>query len=106
MNITGGATSLTPKIITTQNSYLGLSPAGANIYYQLPNPATCPGRIYYVRNNDNSVNAQLGTVAGFICPGSSNCLGAGAYLQLNSNSPSKTLICISDGINWTVGKID
>ncbi|MBL0055978.1 MAG: hypothetical protein IPP31_07215 [Chitinophagaceae bacterium] len=105
MSISGG-TIITPGLITTQKSYLGLSPAGGTDYYQLPSPVTSAGRIYYIRNNDNAVSAWVGTVAGLICPGNGNCLAFGSYYELQATGGVKTIIAISDGVNWTVGKID
>jgi hypothetical protein len=103
MNIAGG-TNVSPVLLTSQRSYIGLSPAGSNQYFQLPNPASCPGRIYYLRNNDNALDAFLGTAAAQICPGDGNCIPAGSFIQMSGAGLRKTLVCISDGVNWTVGR--
>lgn len=105
MNIIGG-TLATPVVINSQKAYLGLSPAAGSEYYQLPSPVFYPGRIYYIRNNDNGLSAWLGTVAGLICPGNSNCMALGSFYELLPTAAGKTLVAISDGVNWTVGKID
>ncbi|HQY12074.1 MAG TPA: hypothetical protein PK133_07655 [Ferruginibacter sp.] len=103
-NITGGTIG-SPTVISTQKSFLSLSPSGGD-HYQLPNPLNCAGRIYYIRNTDNTVAAQLGSVAGLICPGSGACLAPGAYYSMAGAASGKTVVAISDGTNWTVGKID
>jgi hypothetical protein len=105
MNIAGGDIG-SPTLITTQKSYLGLSPSGTNIYYRLPDPASYPGRIYYIRNNDNSISAWIGTVSGVICPGSSTCLSSGVYYELKATVSVKSVMAISDGTNWSVFKLD
>ena len=105
LNMVGGTVGA-PVSITTQKSYIGLSPSGSNVYYLLPSPSANTGRIYYIRNNDAAVVAQLGTISGLICPGSGACLVSGGYYGLNGTGSVKTVIAISDGINWTVGKID
>lgn len=108
----GGGASGTPVQISSQNAYIGLSPTGGNDYYELPDPATCPGRIYYIRNNNNP-GADYAYIrsggAGQICSGSGSCLGTGNYYAITTGDPNpvpKTVICISDGTNWTVGRID
>ena len=53
MAVAGGPAG-TPVILSTQKSYIGLSPGVATDYYQLPSPVASPGRIYYIRNNDNA----------------------------------------------------
>jgi hypothetical protein len=100
-----GGTIGSPTVIDAEKSIITLAPS-ANVYYQLPHPGTCEGRIYYLRNNNNGVTAQLGSVAGSICPGSGACLAPGSYYALNAAASGKTVIAISDGSNWVVGKID
>jgi hypothetical protein len=72
----------------------------------LPDPATVPGRIYYIRNNSGIFFANIVTAAGNIFPGSSNNVAGGNTYTLNPTTAVKTVICISDGTNWTVGRID
>lgn len=103
-NIAGGTIG-SPTVISSQKSFLTLSPAGGN-YYQLPNPATCVGRTYYIRNTDAAVTAQLGSAAGSICPGSGACLAPGTYYAMNAAASGKTVIAISDGSSWVVGTIN
>jgi trimeric autotransporter adhesin len=111
MGVTGGGLA-TPAALDGLKGYIGLSPSGGNDYYELPDPATCPGRIYYIRNNNNP-GADYAFIrsagAGQICSGGGACLGAGTYYTITTGNPNpvpKTVICISDGTNWTVGRID
>jgi hypothetical protein len=111
MNVAGGSMSI-PATLSGYNGYIGLSPVAGNDYYELPDPASCAGRIYYIRNNNNPGSdyafiRSAGT--GQICSGGGACLGAGVYYSITTGSPNpvpKTVICISDGANWTVGRID
>lgn len=111
MGLAGG-TSGTPVSLANQKSYIGLAPSGGNDYYELPDPSTCTGRIYYLRNNNNAGGdyANIRSAgSGQICSGGGPCLGAGVYYAITTGSPNpvpKTVICISDGTNWTVGRID
>jgi hypothetical protein len=106
MGLTGGGIG-SPVSLTNQKTYIGCSPAdNTNNFYQLPDPATCPGRIFYIRNNSSSFFANIVTAAGFIYPGSSASIAGGNTYTLNQTTSVKTVICISDGVNWTVWKID
>jgi hypothetical protein len=106
MNVAGGFTSGTSVTLTSQKAYIGLNPTAAGPYYQLPDPTTCTGRIYYIRNNDNSNSAWIGTISGLLCPGNFTCLAPGTFYELKANISVKTVIAISDGFNWTIGRID
>ncbi len=104
MGIAGGASG-SPVSLLNYKSYLGLSPAdNTNNYYQLPSPVTYPGRMYIIRNNSPSFNANLTTAAGSLYSGNSS--GAYSTYVLNFNSSGKTIMVISDGSNWTIMKQD
>jgi hypothetical protein len=106
MNVAGGAIG-SPVQLGASKSYVGLEPSGSNNYYELPAANTCPGRIYYIRNNANVNFAYVRAASpSLICPGSSACLNAGDYYELKVAASVKTIIAISDGTNWTVGRID
>jgi hypothetical protein len=106
MGLAGG-TIAAPVSLANQKTYIGCSPAdNTNNFYQLPDPSSVAGRIYYIRNNSNTFFANIVTAAGNIFPGSSNTAAGGNTYTLNPTTSVKTIICISDGINWTVGKID
>jgi trimeric autotransporter adhesin len=106
LNIAGGAIG-SPTSLEGSKAYIGLAPSGSNNYFELPVASTCPGRIYYIRNNANVNFAYVRAASpGLICPGSGACLNAGDYYELKAAASVKTIIAISDGVNWTVGKID
>lgn len=100
INIAGGASG-SPVSLAASNSYIGLLPAdGINNNYQLPNPTTCGGRMYIIRNNSSSFTAILSTAAGSLFPGNSS-VGGSTY-TLNPTTAVKTVMCVSDETNWTV----
>jgi trimeric autotransporter adhesin len=104
MGVLGGPSG-TPVNISSTKSYIGCLPANnTDNYYQLPDPTTCEGRIYYIRNNSNVNNVNIVTAAGLLFPGSSN-VGITSY-GLNPTTAVKTVICISDGANWTISRMD
>jgi trimeric autotransporter adhesin len=106
MGLAGGAIA-TPVSLANLKAYIGCSPAdNTNNFYQLPDPATCAGRIYYIRNNSSSFFANIVTAGGSIFGGSSATVAGGNTYTLNPTTAAKTVICISDGTNWTVGRID
>jgi hypothetical protein len=106
MGLAGGP-SATPVSLANQKSYIGCSPAdNTNNFYQLPNAASVPGRIYYIRNNSSSFFANIVSAGGIIFPGASDIGAGGNTYSLNPTISVKTVICISDGTNWTVGSID
>jgi hypothetical protein len=106
----GGPNGLDQGSINTTTligGYYGLAPAGSSNYYQLPNPTTCPGRIYYLRNNSATLSAFLLTTGGSIYGASSSAaVSSSTGYELKPAAASKTVIAISDGTNWTVGYIN
>ena len=66
----------------------------------LPNAANVPGRIYILRNVSNTVDAKLYTFGGGFYAKDSNTVTV-APVTLPANGLFKTLILVSDGINWT-----
>ncbi|MDO7845074.1 hypothetical protein Q5H92_01805 [Hymenobacter sp. M29] len=107
----GGANSIdqgTTQATTIIGGYYGLTPTGtSNQYYLLPNPTRCPGRIYYLRNNSAGTSAFLLTTGGSIYgASSSSAVPSSTGYELRPNAASKTVVAISDGINWTVGYLN
>lgn len=106
----GGANGLDQGAInstTIIGGYYGLAPNTNSNYYLLPNPTTCPGRIYYLRNNSSSLSAFLLTTGGNIYGASSAAaVSSSTGYELRPNAASKTVVAISDGTNWTVGYIN
>ena len=102
--------TLSLKTLTLQGSssityisdgvYLSLNPQATDQVFQLPSPVTYPGRIYFLRNINNSNTAKLTTAAGnFFFKGLTSSGGNTLYMYDNHY---RTLLVISDGSNWTV----
>jgi hypothetical protein len=80
--------------------YISLNPQATDQEFQLPSPITYPGRIYFLRNINNTNTAKLTTVAGnFFFKGLTT--GGVNTLYMYDNH-YRTLLVISDGSNWTV----
>jgi len=102
--------NLSVKVLTLNGSgsptlisdgvYLSLNPQATDQEFQLPSPITYPGRIYYLRNINNTNTAKLTTAAGnfFFKPLTSGGVGT-IYMYDNHY---RTLMVVSDGSNWTV----
>ena len=90
----GSATQITDGV------YISLNPLSGNQEFILPNAVNVPGRIYVLRNISNSVNALLYSFGGQLFPKDS-ATAASTPFTLPSNSALKTIIVISDGLNWT-----
>lgn len=103
-NVTGsgtflGGTNASPAAIS-DGVYISLTPSGVNNSFILPNPANVPGRVYILRNISGSEDVLLYTTAGLFFSKSSKDPSA-APIVMPFNSNLKTLIVISDGVNWT-----
>jgi hypothetical protein len=109
MGLQGNAIA-TPTLITATSTYFGLVSTGSNNYFELPNASTAVGRVFYFRNNNDggSNNSVFIRSVGssLLCPGSTTCLSAGTFYELRPSSSVKTILCISDGVNWTVGQLN
>lgn len=80
--------------------YISLTPTAGNQEFILPNAVNVPGRIYIIRNISNSISALIYTFGGnFFAKNSSTATAS--PLTMVSNSELKTIIVISDGLNWT-----
>ncbi|MCZ8144601.1 hypothetical protein [Flavobacterium sp.] len=78
--------------------YISLVPQATDDKFQLPSPVAFPGRVYVIRNISNTITAQLTTTAGLLFPKTSTMGAPQVYLFEGS---TRTLIVISDGLNWT-----
>lgn len=85
------------------NGYVGLNPVSGADYYLLPSASSCPGRIYYIRNNSSTNIAYIGSNGGSVYEGGSINAYGGAY-PLATSGATKTVTIISDGSNWTLIK--
>jgi len=93
----GPAGSATP---INDGVYISLTPTSGNQEFILPNAVNVPGRIYVLRNISNSIDAKIYTFGGsFYAKDSSSATGA--PLTMPFNAALKTVIVISDGVNWT-----
>lgn len=80
--------------------YISLNPIATDQEFRLPSPIDFPGRIYMLRNINNSITAKLTTVAGnFFFKGFTSG-GVNAIFMYDNHY--RTLLIVSDGSNWTV----
>ncbi|MFM2229067.1 MAG: hypothetical protein RL607_325 [Bacteroidota bacterium] len=78
--------------------YISIAPQATDDKFQLPSPVSFPGRVYIIRNIQNSITAQLTSAAGMFFPKNST-VGSNQLYMYEGNL--RTVIVISDGINWT-----
>jgi hypothetical protein len=78
--------------------YISVRPLASDDKFQLPNPTLFPGRVYIIRNIQNSVTAQLTTTSGMFFPKNSTVGSSNLYMYEGN---LRTVIVISDGVNWT-----
>jgi hypothetical protein len=78
--------------------YISVRPLATDDKFQLPNPTLFPGRVYIIRNIQNSVTAQLTTTSGMFFPKNSTTGSSNLYMYEGN---LRTVIVISDGVNWT-----
>ena len=102
--------NLSVKVITLNGSgsttlisdgvYISVNPQAADQEFQLPSPITYPGRIYILRNINNTNTAKLTTAAANFFFKGTTTLGTTTLYMYDNHY--RTLIVISDGSNWTV----
>lgn len=85
-------------VIIDDAVYISLNPSATNDQFQLPNPTLFPGRIYIIRNIQNTLTAQLTTSFGLLFPKNSTT-GSQSINMFEGNL--RTVTVISDGFNWT-----
>ena len=78
--------------------YISINPQGQDQEFTLPNPTLVPGRIYFIRNINNTFTAKLTTVSGLLFP-KNTTTGTSQIYMYDDNS--RTITVISDGTNWT-----
>lgn len=83
--------------------YINLTPTPGNRQFYLNDPATTPGRVYILRNITDSETVELYTAGGkrFFNKTTKNGSAVNAPISLPPNSVGKSIIIVSDGINWT-----
>lgn len=78
--------------------YLSINPQATDQEFRLPNPVAFPGRVYIIRNINNSNTAKLTTISGALFPKGSTTGSSEIYMYENN---LRTITVISDGVNWT-----
>jgi hypothetical protein len=91
----GSATSINDGV------YISLTPTAGNDEFILPNAVNVPGRIYVLRNISDSINAKIYSFGAAAFYAKDSNTATGAPLTMPFNAALKTVIIISDGINWT-----
>lgn len=103
-----GILGSTPQTLSEVGSYMtstvvSVQPTNTNDIFYLPNPLQYPGAILFVRNV-TTVTAQIITPENSII-NASNVGGANNFYMIGSeNSNTKTIMFVSDGVNWTAFK--
>jgi archaellum component FlaF (FlaF/FlaG flagellin family) len=99
VNITGnGSGSGGSSVLITDGIYISINPTAADDKFQLPNPISFPGRMYIIRNINNTTTAQLLTTTGLLFPKNSTTGSTNIYMYEGN---LRTVTLISDGANWT-----
>ena len=88
------------KTSISDGVYISLTPTSGNTDFILPNAALYPGRIYILRNISASDHAYIYTTGEFLFAKDSNN-ATPSPREMRWDTLSKTIIFISDGINWT-----
>ena len=83
--------------------YVNLTPTPGNLQFYLDDPATTPGRIYILRNITDFEQAELYTAGGKRFFNKTTNVGSAVNdpIFLPPNSVGKSIIIVSDGVNWT-----
>jgi hypothetical protein len=91
----------TPAItLINDGVYVSVDPRATDQEFKLPSPITYPGRIYILRNINDTFTAKLSTVAGnFFFRGLTTGGTPVIYMYDNNN---RSIIAVSDGLNWTI----
>ncbi|MCB0443084.1 MAG: hypothetical protein KDC50_03460 [Flavobacterium sp.] len=83
--------------------YINLTPTPGNLQFYLNDPATTPGRVYILRNITDFETVELYTAGGKRFFNKTTKVGSAVNgpIFLPPNSVGKSIIIVSDGINWT-----
>ncbi len=79
--------------------YLSLNPQATDQEFVLPSPIAFPGRMYILRNINDTNTAKLTTPAGLLFGKGKTTAGATSIYMYDDNN--RTITVISDGLNWT-----
>ena len=78
--------------------YISINPNVTDQIFRLPNATAFPGRVYIIRNINDTLTAQLRTNGGLLFPKNSTVGSTEIYMYEGN---LRTVTVISDGINWT-----
>lgn len=99
VNLVGNGTGTSGSaILINDGVYISINPSATDDKFQLPNPTLVPGRMYYIRNINNTITAQLTSTTGLLFPKNST-VGSASIYMFEGNL--RTVTVISDGVNWT-----
>ena len=99
VNLVGnGSGGLGTSIVISDGIYISINPAATNDKFDLPNPTLVPGRMYVIRNINNTITAQLNSPTGLLFPKNST-IGSSFIYMYEGNL--RTVTVFSDGSNWT-----
>jgi hypothetical protein len=88
------------KTLVSDGVYLSLNPLANDQEFQLPSPITYPGRVYMLRNINDTYTAKLTTAAAnFFFKGYTT---GGVNTIYMYDNHYRTLLVVSDGSNWTL----
>lgn len=88
----GSATAISDGV------YISIAPQATDQEFRLPSAVAFPGRIYVIRNIQNTVTAKLTSSGGLLFPKGSTTGSTEIYMYEGSK---RSVIVISDGSNWT-----
>jgi hypothetical protein len=80
--------------------YVSLNPQDNDQEFQLPSPVDYPGRVYMLRNINNTFTAKLTTAAALLFFKGYTSGGVTTIYMYDNHY--RTLLIVSDGSNWTV----
>ncbi|MGL2965250.1 hypothetical protein [Flavobacterium sp. XGLA_31] len=92
LNGSGAATLISDGV------YISINPQATDQEFQLPSAVTYPGRMYFIRNINNTYTAKLTSAGGMIFPKGSTTGSAQIYMWEGNR---RSVIVVSDGSNWT-----
>jgi hypothetical protein len=99
VNLTGNGTGTAgSSVLIDDGIYISINPTATDDKFELPNPTLFPGRMYIIRNINNTTTAQLITTTGLLFPKNSTTGSATIYMYEGN---LRTVTVISDGVNWT-----
>ena len=99
VNLSGNGTGNSGAAVNISDGiYISITPVATDDKFQLPNPTLFPGRMYIIRNINNTITAQLTTAAGLLFPKNSTTGIASIYMYEGN---LRTVTVFSDGSNWT-----